>query len=157
MNFAVGNGNDGLDTEKAAGQGHGFGNAAAPLQIFQRVQQGDEADVVPLFHEPVRQGFGIHAASSQVHGVFRQNPGAGGCGKAVHHENIGIVLRRNAGALIGAGELFRNGDNDGAVSGPGDLFKKALKDGRGGLAGGGQHRTLRETAVKRLLGQGHAV
>ena len=146
-----------LDIQNASGEGYGFGDAASLFQIFQGIQQGDHGYIRLFLLQLLRNFPGADPPVGAVYGVLGQHAGADGHGLAVHHIDVVVALRGNAGALIGAGELGGQTDNHGAVPIGRHLPKHLIKACRGGLAGGGELIGLNQTAIELLLVNGHSV
>ena len=147
-----------FDGQQSAHQSHGGGDSAAPLEILQGVQQGHQANILFLPLQLSGDGGGVQPLVQQVQSPPHQNLLADGGVFTVHHKDTAReLLRRDAGALAGAGEF--GGQHDGhhvlpLVHGP---AKGLLKLGGVNLAGGGQGIPLNELLVELAVGQVHAV
>ena len=155
--FAVFNGQHRLDVQQSPGQGGGFGDAAAPLQILQGVHQGQDAHVLPLLLQGPGQPGGVHAPVQTGQGVLRQDARPDGGGAAVHHIDVVILRRGDAGALIGTGELGSDGQHHGTAAAAPHPPELPVKGGGAGLAGGGQHVAFHQTFIKTVFIHGDAV
>ena len=131
--------------------------ASAAAEILQRIEQAEQADVVPLFRQQPGKLGGGHAVRRPFQRQLCQNAGSDGGAAAVNNIDILIVCRGNAGALIGPGQLGRDGDDYGALSGLPDGLKFFDKGRRSGLTRRRQHVGLDQPLIKAPAVDGNAI
>ena len=147
-----------LDGQQAAHHGDGRGDPPAPLQVFQRVQQGHQPDVLLLLIQPGGKLGGVQPLPRQLHRPLHQEPLADGDIFAVHHPDLPRkALGGDARALVGARQLGGQGDAHHRLPGVHGPLERLLKGGGGDLAGGGQLLPLDELLVKAVVVQLHPV
>ena len=146
-----------LDVQHSADSGSGGGDPPTLFQIFQGVHRDVNAGLQPLPHQHVMNGLPVHTGPGHLQSVQDALPLGDGNTLVVHHENPPPVVggehqRRLAGGRQSAG----HGDIDHLVMTLQQLLPQIGDVPRRGL-GGGDVRVLRQTAVKRLLGEGHVL
>ena len=134
----VRNGKHRLNLQHRSGKGQTLGDAAAALQVFQRVHQRHRDDVLLFRIQPRRDLRCGQTLVPQLKRQLCQDAAAHGGVAAVHHIYVLIVRRGDGRALTGAGELAGQGDDHAALA---RLLRRLEFLGEGvrrGLTGGGQ-------------------
>ena len=157
LDLAILEGDDRLDAQQPACKRHCLGHPPAALEVFERIEKREQADVLPLLLQMGGKRFGVHTVGDAAQRILGEDTRADGDAPAVHDVNIVIVRRRDAGALVCAGELGRERNDDGAAARAGDVLKYRLKRGGRCLTGGGQDVTLHQPLIKPAAVDRHAL
>ena len=157
--FALLDGDEGLDAQHPAGHGDGGGQTAALAQILQVVDGGDEVQVLLGVLEGGGDLDGGLAFIPQVCGHTHQQTLAEADIGAVHEEDV-VHVGQVCGqlrTLIGAGQLMGQEDAHDLVSGGSSLGVELFEQLRAGLTGGGQLFAAGHVLVVLAGSQVHAV
>lgn len=116
LNLAVDDGDDRLDVEKSARKRDSLRDTPALFEVFERVEQRDEANFVALFLQRFGDGLRVHALVRALERVLGEDAEPIARALAVHNVDVVVLRRGDARALIRAGELRRERHNDRAVA-----------------------------------------
>ena len=147
-------GDNRLNGQKPAHQGDGGGNPPAPLQILQGVQQGHQTHVLLFPVQLLGNLHGLQPLVQQLQRPFHQNHFPDGGALAVHHVDLTRkFLRRQTGALPGAGELAGEGHGYHRLPGLHGGAEGVPELAGADLAGDGQVVPLYQALIKLPVGQ----
>ena len=157
LDFAVFNGDDWLDGKKASDNGCCSGDASAFFQIFQRVEQRDDLDILL---DTVKLGCELGCRQilrDQSFGIVDKNRFTKRDIHTVDHKRFTIeICCGDACTLVSAGELGRKRDGHGRVTLRNDIAERLLKSKRRNLACDGKAVGLNQNLVKLFRRNIHA-
>ena len=162
-NGAVLDGDHGLDGQHAAGKGRRFGDAAALLQVLQRIEQRDQADAALRIVELGGYLGRRHALLRQTYRICRQGFLPDGHVRGINHVHAASPrLRRGKRALVRARQLRGQRDDHRLVGAAGigraeHAFDNLRERERRHLAGTRKLVGLHQLLVKPVMGQVDAV